>query len=212
MVKKQKLQIAIFLNVLIVIFEMIGIVIMFKKMGLELFKYYTEDSNILSCLASIVFIYFGIRALKNNNEFLPKSVSLFRYIVTICLTLTFVVVMTVLIPTGGPGAVKNLLYVDAGLYHHVLCPVLSFVSLILFEDAMQFSVKKTLLGMIPTVIYGIIIVILNIAKVLVGPYIFLHVYEQSVLVTIMWIFVLFGSAWIFALVILKLCSRNRSKI
>lgn len=50
--------------------------------------------------------------------------------------------------------------------------------------------------MIFTVVYGIIVVALNIFKIMNGPYPFLRVYEQSLLMSIMWVILMNGSAYL----------------
>lgn len=41
-------------------------------------------------------------------------------------------------------------------------------------------------AVIPTLIYGILLIICNITNVVYGPYPFLHVHEQSVMASILW--------------------------
>ncbi|HPF53799.1 MAG TPA: hypothetical protein PLM48_04040 [Clostridia bacterium] len=52
--------------------------------------------------------------------------------------------------------------------------------------------------MTPTLLYAIVIIILNIAKLLVGPYPFLHIYEQPWYMSIVWIAVILGMATLLA--------------
>ena len=46
--------------------------------------------------------------------------------------------------------------------------------------------------MATTIVYAIPVLILNIAKLYVGPYPFLHVYEQPVYMSVFWILAILG--------------------
>jgi len=53
--------------------------------------------------------------------------------------------------------------------------------------------------LIPTIIYAIISIILNILKVMDGPYLFLHVYNQPIYASVLWIIGILGGAYLIAL-------------
>ena len=83
----------------------------------------------------------------------------------------------------------------SGLFMHFVCPVLALVSFICFEEIpLKFS--HTVCAIVPTLIYAAVLFVLNIASVLVGPYFFLHVYEQSVLASVGWTFVVIGGNYL----------------
>ena len=71
-----------------------------------------------------------------------------------------------------------------------------FVSFIFLENHKIGGSKDALIAMIFTVVYGIIVVALNIFKIMNGPYPFLRVYEQSLLMSIMWVILMNGSAYL----------------
>ena len=81
-------------------------------------------------------------------------------------------------------------------YQHFLCPLLSIGSFLLVDSFQELVDKTTLrLALIPTVFYAIAAVIGNITKVIYGPYPFLHVYEQSVYMSIFWTVIIVGMAY-----------------
>ncbi|MBP5204812.1 hypothetical protein J6Z37_00735 [Candidatus Saccharibacteria bacterium] len=49
-----------------------------------------------------------------------------------------------------------------------------------------------------TIIYGVVMVALNITKAIDGPYPFLKIYEQSPLASIIWALILFLSSYLIA--------------
>ena len=83
-------HINIIINLLIIILEIIGFVLVFKEMGITSLEYYTEDSNLLLLLSSIILLTY----ISKNNE-LPSWFKSFRYIAIVSTTLTLIIVLTV---------------------------------------------------------------------------------------------------------------------
>ncbi len=63
--------------------------------------------------------------------------------------------------------------------------------------------KYRLFALTPTILYAAVAVTLNIAKVMDGPYPFLHVYEQPVYMSIIWFAAILGGAYFMAWLLLK---------
>lgn len=209
---KRNFYISLGLNLVIVIMEIAGLIMSMNRNHSSSLKYYTEESNIFALITSCIFCVASFCVIKSAKFELPKWVQLLKYLSTCCLTVTLIVVITILAPMGGKGSLKNLMLYDSLIFHHFLCPVVALISFIFFETGMKFNIKTTLIALSPTVLYAIVTVILNIAKLLVGPYDFLKVYEQTPLMSVIWFIVICGGAWVFALVILKLNSlKNSSK-
>ena len=62
------------------------------------------------------------------------------------------------------------------------------VSYIFFEE----GTKKKNLVFYMTLLYGITLILLNVLKVVVGPYPFLMVYNQTVWMSILWCVIILG--------------------
>lgn len=84
-------NINLIINSAIVILEIIGFILVFNELGITSLEYYTEDSNLLLLISSIIFIIY----LSKNNE-LPSWFKSFRYIAIVSTTLTLIIVLTVL--------------------------------------------------------------------------------------------------------------------
>ena len=63
----KKRKVAIILNVLIIIFEIIGFIITYNNNHRIAIEYYTEDSNILALITSIIFLIYLL-----FNKKIPK--------------------------------------------------------------------------------------------------------------------------------------------
>ena len=172
----KKLLISIILNLLIVVFEIIGVVLSIRRRGVEAFLFYTELVNYLTLVISLIYVIFGFVALKKNTKTANWLHNL-RYASTVCLILTFMVVLCILVPIT-PSEFGFYFFGDSNLYQHFLCPILAIVSFMFFESERKLNKKTILFGIFPTLIYGLILISLNLCKVLVGPYPFFYVYDM----------------------------------
>ena len=80
------------------------------------------------------------------------------------------------------------------LINHVGAPLLSLYSFLCLETEPRQKLPKwaPLCAVATTIVYAIPVLILNIAKLYVGPYPFLHVYEQPVYMSVFWILAILG--------------------
>ena len=185
----------IIINLLIVILEIIGFVLVFKELGITSLEYYTADSNLLLLLSSIIILIH----ISKNKE-LPLWFKSFRYIAIVSTTLTLIIVLTVLSWTTDLG-LYYLLFHESMLYHHTLCPVLAILSFVFVE---RYDNLHTIHGLYFTAVYGIIMIILNALKIVEGPYPFLLVHNQPIIHSIIWTALIFAITYAIALILKKI--------
>lgn len=160
-------------NLVIIILEIMGLRISIGKRKWKIFAYYTQISNLLTLISSVVILF-------------TDAASWLRYTSACMLIMTFLVTTCILAPLGG--GYKKFMISGNGLYHHTLCPILSVTSYIMWE-------KHSSLWFIPvaiTFVYGIIMLVLNWKGRVDGPYPFFRVNHQSRLATVLWMAVLTG--------------------
>ncbi len=138
----------------------------------KIFIFYTQISNALCTLSVAAGLITGGAAW---------TVPL-RYLATVMLGMTCLVTVGILVPMGGDP--KFLLFSRHGFPHHLMCPVLSLVSYIFFEQ--HASAAMIALPSAVTLVYGIIMLILNGMEKVDGPYPFFRVRHQSALATLVW--------------------------
>lgn len=199
-----KRKISLILNILIVILEIIGFILIFKNQGKISFEYYTEDSNILLLITSLIFVIYLIR-----NKEIPNWLSMLKYISTIGVTLTFLVVIFILAPMLNFDYSKMLLD-GALLYQHLLCPILSIITFLFFDSLGEYSRKDNIKSLSLTIIYSIILITLNILEIVKGPYPFLMVREQTILVSVMWFTIIGIMVYGIAFILRKIYTKNNS--
>lgn len=202
--KKLKLLVFLSLNIAIMLFELLGTAKVFSEIGWTMLIYYTQLSNLLLLIASIINIYFLARAARHRKKMPRWTYELF-YTATCATTVTMLTVIFVLSWMYG-----DLLYVmTAGsmLYTHTICPILAIIALIAFTPRGTLTKKSASRAVIFTLAYGLVAIALNVLKVWHGPYPFLFVYEQPIWASAAWLIGILGGAYGIA----KLLSINKEK-
>lgn len=185
-------KMCLLLNILIIVFEIIGFVLSFRNYSRIPIEYYTEDSNILTLITSIIFIAFVIAGKKT-----PYFLKILKYISAVCLTVTFLVVVCILIPLYNFDF-NSMLFKGEMIFHHILCPIVGVITFLFFDEIDKYTTKESLVAVSATFIYGVIIIILNVLNKISGPYPFLEIRNQTVTISIMWSVIMFLLTYIVA--------------
>jgi hypothetical protein len=181
--------------------EAVAFYLSWVRNGLGLFKYYTQDSNLLGVFA---FAAVLVCALKSPDGRLSSRVRTFLYISVCCLSLTFTVVIFILAPgIGGLYGFRVMLLSNSMLYQHLLCPLLAFAAFLVFARGPALSRRAPLYALVPTLIYAAATIILNILHLLDGPYPFLEVYNQSVAASVLWVILILSLALVLAFLVAR---------
>ncbi len=197
-----KRKYAISFNILIVIMEIIAFIITYKQIHTVAIQYYTEDSNLLALISSLIFLIYLL-----FNKKIPRWLEIFKYVSTTCLMLTFLVVIFILSPMHNFNY-DYMLFTGPLLYHHLLCPTFSFITLIFFDNINVYK-KDYLYSVLATSVYAVVLIILNIFKVLEGPYPFLYVYKQPIYISILWFIIIFSITYVINYILMKLYLKYR---
>ncbi|SFG74492.1 hypothetical protein [Oribacterium sp. WCC10] len=213
----KKLRTALFIHIILVVLELMVTNHNFAKYeGVAMFYHYTYSSNFFCLLTSALFVLIMLPALSkgktsgfvstymmkhyNGESGLPGWLLLVRYISVCCLMLTFSVVILVLGPKEGYE--YNLL----GSMHpvdHVAAPIISLLSLLFFEKTGPLPKRAALYAVVPTIIYAVVLIVLNAVRVTEGPYFFLRIYEQSIFKSMLWTVVLIAINYLISFGIMK---------
>ncbi|MDO4797183.1 MAG: hypothetical protein Q4A01_04085 [Coriobacteriales bacterium] len=114
--------------------------------GVESLKYFTVLSNLLSALTCLAYLVscclLGL---------LPVWLVVCKLVATTAVMITFLTVIAIL----GPAFGWKKMYEGGNLWLHLVLPLLAAVDLCLFVPVGQLTVWLTLLGMCPTLLYGV---------------------------------------------------------
>ena len=174
MTKNNKL--ALGSNILLIVLAGLGMY--FSIVDKNAFLYYSDNAGMFALSSSIIYVIIVLA--KKEPNFLCLAL---RYVSTACLVLTLVGTFYVATTTG-----EN--YLDSfikgsHLFNNLLCPIVSFVSFTMFEGDRRLNKKKTIwYALIPTVIYGVIMLVCNVSNTFTGPYSFMMINDNPVYVTV----------------------------
>ena len=177
---------SIVLNLAVVLMEPTAIRMSWEAVGNQTFTFYTENSNVFSAVVCLLVVLAQLRGLVTGRP-LPRWVKTLKFIAACCLTMTFLTVVLVLAPYyPEQGGVVFLLTESSMLYHHLLNPLCVFVSFVFLERDPKLPARCIPLALVPTVLYGSVALWANIRRLIVGPYPFLMVYEQTPAQSVLW--------------------------
>ena len=212
--------VALAINIILVVIGLIGLIETIIGFGNPALEYYTQLSNyfaLISATIYTVYLYKNIKGKtkeKNNNKeikntTIPKWVSIIKYSSTLSLLVTFLVVVFILTPMFGLKSFSWMLFQGTNFYFHTICPILTFVSFIFFEKHNIKGLRDNIRAMYFTMIYATLFIILNILRVVKGPYPFLMVHDQPIYMSIIWFILIIGGA--FGLSMLIMWTKNKQQ-
>ena len=161
-------------NLILLALGAVGLSISIPRAGWKTFVYYTILSNIVCAVSSLCLLLFGQ----------APWVTLLRYLATCMLAMTCLVTAFILFPSLGIKYAGLLFWLPTGIFVHVLCPILSFLSYVFLEN--HTGPSALFLPAAITLLYGLILLILNGKNRVDGPYPFFRVHDQSPLATVLW--------------------------
>ena len=180
---KNLIKISFVLNIIIASMVIFACIVMFtgiKFMSgqdlalevskLEMFKFFTVDSNILMGIVALVFAYQEFKVLKGNKKAIDQKYYKLYLMGTSAVSLTFFVVFAYLgriVEYGLPSLLMN-----SNLFLHLLIPITAIINFVIFERNNKIPFKSVILGIVPTFIYGIYYVtniLLHLENGMVSP-------------------------------------------
>ncbi len=173
---------------LLIALEIRGLLYVLPERSPKLWAFYTLQANLAATLSSLLVVIFGPQAW----------LSPFRYLAVCMMAVTIAVVAAVLVPMRKNA--KKLLFSGYGLYQHLLCPLLTLVCYIFFEE----HAAGRLIFLLPaavTLLYGVILLRLNYTGKVDGPYPFLRVRQQKAGATVLWMCGLMASVMLISLMV-----------
>lgn len=166
--RKQNALISLIMNSLLIVLEIIVIICSFtvsnyagEVMGFKSFRFFTIDSNTLCGIAAVFLVINDIFILQGKRDALPKYVSVFKFVVTVMITITFLTVICWLAPVQGFGR----MYGGISCVTHLIAPLLTMTSFFIFEYEKSETnlFLESLFGLVPIFIYGTVYLVMVVA-------------------------------------------------
>ncbi len=121
--------------------------------GVDMFKFFTVQSNILAGIACAVLAVYEILYSHGRINAIPEWVYLFKYVSTIGVTLTMLTVVCFL-GFIAPGGYFSL-FINSNLFFHFVIPMITLISFVLFEHTEELKFFETTTGLFHSFFYGI---------------------------------------------------------
>ena len=191
----------IVLNIVVILFSLWGILsAVFNILdcdkdhwnwGWKVFKYYTNDSNMLGSLACLLIAVYHIRYFKEDKP-LPIGLIYFKLIGASSMLFTF---FTVVATMGNVFTFWALFGFPSTLFLHTLSPLLCTFTFLFFDDS-HLKKRFATISFVPILVYSfawvIALLILNLPKEVeldnnVYPYFFLAIHNQPWYISALWI-------------------------
>lgn len=209
MTRQKKMLIgAMSVNILVVLLEVFsfiaGFILRWDQYRFKAFLYYTQDSNLFAMAACLLMAVSQAECLLGRRAAPSRLAQHMKYMAACALSLTFLVVLFILVPLAGWDTLTSRLFSGTRLYHHFLCPILTVFSFLFLEDYRDLPLRNAVFALIPTACYAAILTGLNIFHLADGPYPFFKVYDQPVWVSLFWTVLILGSAYAIAAGLLAL--------
>ena len=163
-------MLSIIINIVTIIMGLIGFHIAYQARGWIIFIYYTELSNLMGLISSLLYL------IKVGHA------TVFRYTVAVMLFMTFLISLFVLAPAQG--GIRKLMFEGHCLYFHTLIPLLTLFSYVFLET----HSSAFLVPVVLTLIYGCIMFYLNYINKVKGPYPFFEVHRLGYKKGVLWFF------------------------
>jgi len=125
-----------------------------------LMKYFTVLSNLFMGFVALAFAINEILYIKKNIE-IKKYMYILKLMATVSVAITFLTVVFFLAPKE-----KNYfsLFYDGNFFYHFFIPVISIITFILLDNTNKLSIKSTIFGILPFVVYTIFYIIVSLAN------------------------------------------------
>lgn len=167
---------------ILAVLETIALIHDIRVFGVGMLQYYTIDSNVLQLVVSI-----GILVCLLRGQESPVWLIVLHLVCAVCLTITFLIAAFVLAPKEG---FAYYFLSNVAPINHFLGPLLSVAAFVFTQVETVLKRRMVLAPMVFTLLYGLTALLLNIARVLDGPYFFLRVYEVPVSTVVMWFLII----------------------
>jgi len=180
---------------LIVLAIDIAMVVMERKVyfpwsGPMQLRFYTNSSNVLAMFVCVICAVTGAVCLIFGID-MPRWAQILRYVSACCLMVTFIVAACILVPRDPGATFKGFMLKGGNLFVHALCPLLMLASF-LISGGEPLTVKHAAMAVIPTVIYGVVTIVMVSKRVYSAPYFFFRVTQQPWYETVKWMAVIVG--------------------
>lgn len=158
---KKQIYFSIIIKAIAIISSIYGLSMTINK--LQDFTFFTTLSNVAISISLFIFMVFDTQTLISNGKINNKNNNwyIFKFMMTISITLTFLIYMFLLAPTNDGGFFYSYFRNYAGSFCvHFITPVLAIFDFIWFDYDFKSTKLHALWATIPPLVYVVFVVIM----------------------------------------------------
>ena len=133
-----------------------------------------------------LFVSLWVMVCFIRKKDFPPALEVLQLVSAVCLTVTFMIAAFVLMPQS---TFAYYFLDNVAPIYHFIGPVLSVAALMVSD--MPIPRKAFIVPAAASLLYGVVALVLNAARVLKGPYFFLEVYTTPIKTIVMWFVIIF---------------------
>lgn len=122
-----------------------------EEVGIKTFRMFTVLSNMLVGVASSMTIPFAVDGIRQENYHLPRWVINLTFVSVNCISLTFIIALTVLSPRAG---FFQIMIEGKNLFLHTIVPIMAIITFLFVNSYHTVKFKTTFLALLPVVAYA----------------------------------------------------------
>lgn len=127
-----------------------------KEVGVKTFRMFTVLSNMLVAFSVAMTIPFTVDGIRQKNYHLPRWIVNMTFISVTCVTITFIISLTLLSPYAG---FVRMMASGSNLFLHTLVPIAAIIAFLFINTSHNVKFKTTLYALIPILAYAIVYLI-----------------------------------------------------
>ena len=127
-----------------------------QERGIKTFRMFTVLSNMLVATSFAMTIPFAVDGIRQKNYHLPRWIVNLTFISVSCVTLTFLISVSILSPNAG---YKVIMASGTNLFLHTLVPVSSILAIIFVNSYHTIKFRATFYTLIPIFLYATVYVV-----------------------------------------------------
>jgi hypothetical protein len=127
-----------------------------EEVGTKTFRMFTVLSNMFVAISIAMTVPFTVDGIRQRNYHLPRWIVNMLFVSITCITLTFLISLTVLSAYAGFYAI---MLEGKNLFLHTLVPISAIVTFLFINTSHNVKFKATFYALVPILMYGIVYVI-----------------------------------------------------
>ena len=118
--------------------------------GLNLFRFFTVNSNIFAAFGAVLMLPYAVEGIRKKYFTCPGWVQIIQYSGAVCTGITMLFVLLIMLPVGGAYMAFGGIYI----WLHLVCPLMALFLLFCVESNIRLTKKEAIIALCPFLVYA----------------------------------------------------------